>query len=160
MIIGFALLIAGIVWVAISIFKAFKKKKMNVAPSDSVSTAPSYKDVGTPVVSNLNVKAGAGATLGMYKTDFELDVKEGVMGIAVANVKIVNSGWDGSLTPSTAMCAFDDTYKFNVDDGGRITFGSCDIVLDLKKEGWKVMINVNGKSSDFMLRVPEKVYNN
>ena len=109
---------------------------------------------GYPDISNSTVRSGAGATLGMYASNFTLDSRDSYYlgGSGVMQVLVVNSTWDGTWTPSSSMCAFNQTYNFTIGSSEIITVGSCDITLDLTKQGWKVVMNVAGSVVEHALR--------
>jgi hypothetical protein len=50
------------------------------------------------------------------------------------------------------MCAFNHTYNFTIGSSEIITVGSCDLILDLTKQGWKVVMNVDGSVVEHGLR--------
>lgn len=109
---------------------------------------------GYPDITDSDVRSGSGATLGFYKSDFTLDSRDSyyIGGSSVMQVLVVNSTWDGSWTPSSSMCAFNQTYNFTIGPSEIITVGSCDLILDLTKQGWKVVMNVDGSVVEHRLR--------
>ena len=109
---------------------------------------------GYPDISNSTVRSGSGANLGIYQSDFTLDSRDSYYlgGSSTMQVLVVNSTWDGSWTPSSSMCAFNQTYNFTIGSSEIITVGSCNITLDLTKSGWKVVMNVDGSIVEHGLR--------
>lgn len=109
---------------------------------------------GYPDISNSIVRSGIGATMGFYATNFTLDSRDSYYlgGTSTMQVLVVNSTWDGSWSPSSSMCAFNQTYNFTIGQSEIITVGSCDLVLDLSMQGWKVVMNVDGDVTEHRLR--------